>query len=110
MNEADSCDSWCNNLLLPKMGHHRPLLGGVTGATPRKAERRVGYVQEASCAPPRLLYDKHRILASDGYISGLPLHSIFNTDSLVKEGKHEDKAINFLLLVLCGSKSREGSS
>lgn len=38
------------------------------------------------------------------------LHSIFTRDDLVKEGKHEDKARNFLLLVLCGSKSREATS
>lgn len=37
------------------------------------------------------------------------LHSIFTRDGLVKEGKHEDKARNFLLLVLCGSKSREAT-
>lgn len=38
------------------------------------------------------------------------LHSIFTRDGLVKEGKQEDKARNFLLLVLCGSKSREATS
>lgn len=92
------------------MGHHRPLLGGVTEATPRKAERRVKYVQEASCAFLWLLYDKHSILASDGYTRGLLLTQHLHEDGLVKEGKHEDKARNFLLLVLCGSKSREATS
>lgn len=42
--------------------------------------------------------------------SGLLLtQHLQHADALV-EGKHEDKAINFLLLVLCDSKSREVTS
>lgn len=46
------------------------------------------------------------VMATQGDSS---LHSIFTRDGLVKEGKHENKARNFLLLVLCGSKSREAT-
>lgn len=43
--------------------------------------------------------------------SGLLLtQHLQHADALVKDGKHEDKAINFLLLVLCESKSREVTS